>query len=268
MRGAAENAALAKDAFGGVQSVVRAFRILDHIADHQGGLALGRLAQLTELPRSTVHRLLTTMESLGHVEFDSRAGAWFIGSRSLKIGEAYLASRDLERASRSTLRSLAVRAGLPANLAIRAGGGVQYLTRALPGARGGWRPRANGGGLTFPVTRSASGRAMLTSTPAQELAALAANDARPIAGAEACEALLRTLERVSVLGYAVDDEECLRGVRCVAAPIHGDDGQPVAAISVSGATDRLVAARVAELGDDLARAAHRISNRMAGSYAG
>lgn len=71
---------------GCVQSLVRALSLLDQLALREGGLTLAEAALRAELPRSTAHRLLTTMESLRYVAFDRATSQWQIGSKALSFG--------------------------------------------------------------------------------------------------------------------------------------------------------------------------------------
>ena len=76
---------------------------------------------------------------------------------------------------------------------------------------------------------------------------------------------LRTeFEQVRRLGYALDDEEHAIGLRCVAAPIFDENGQPLAAISLSGPKARLVDGRLAELGSAVAQTADEITAALGG----
>lgn len=82
---------------GQVQSLVRALGLLDVLASEgQLGLAMYKLADCTGLPRSTAHRLLTTMEALGYVAFDRSTSLWSIGPQAARLAPACLAGRDAE----------------------------------------------------------------------------------------------------------------------------------------------------------------------------
>jgi DNA-binding IclR family transcriptional regulator len=74
--------------------------------------------------------------------------------------------------------------------------------------------------------------------------------------------LLRELERIRELGYALDEEEMVMGSRCVAAPVFDFTDYPEYALSLTGPTSRLTEDRVAVLGDDIKRVCHELSRRM------
>lgn len=73
------------------------------------------------------------------------------------------------------------------------------------------------------------------------------------------EALKRSLDRVRRRGYAIDDEEVEDGVRCIGAPILGESGQPMAAVSISGPTSRITQQSVPGIAEHLMRCCREIS---------
>jgi IclR family acetate operon transcriptional repressor len=89
-----------------VQSLVRAFSILDALAK-RGNLTLGDVSRTVALPRSTAHRLLTTMESLHYVLFDRDTNQWSIGPQAFAVGAAFAGGRCDRRAAPATLHRLA-----------------------------------------------------------------------------------------------------------------------------------------------------------------
>jgi DNA-binding IclR family transcriptional regulator len=76
------------------------------------------------------------------------------------------------------------------------------------------------------------------------------------------ERLLEELDRIRTLGYALDDEECEKGVRCVAAPLKDYTGNVVAAVSVSGPVSRLVPERMECIKAQVLKTASQVSQRL------
>lgn len=74
---------------GEVQSVKRALTILNTLAEHSGGLTLKQLALTVDLPNSTVHRLLTTLESERYTCFDRKGGFWQIGLQAHAVARSF-----------------------------------------------------------------------------------------------------------------------------------------------------------------------------------
>ena len=72
------------------------------------------------------------------------------------------------------------------------------------------------------------------------------------------------LREIRAQGYALDDEEHAVGLRCVAATIYDEHGEPLAAISISGPSSRILDRRVAELGLMVAHTAARMTEALGG----
>src|SRR5439155_9184930 len=77
-------------------------------------------------------------------------------------------------------------------------------------------------------------------------------------------ALFRQLETIRRQAYAVDDEEARIGLRCVAAVVYSDSSEPLAAISVSGMTTRVTAARLPALGQTVREVAAELTLALGG----
>ena len=74
--------------------------------------------------------------------------------------------------------------------------------------------------------------------------------------------LLQELDKVREQGYAIDDVENEEGIRCVGAPVFGYEGEPVAALSLSGPAFRMTSERVEELSEAVRMTAARISREL------
>src|SRR6266403_961643 len=79
---------------GQVQSLTRGFSILEALAKSGGGLTLTELAQRVQLPPSTTHRFLSTLEKMGYVYQAGILGLWYIGLQAFPVGTTFLGNRD------------------------------------------------------------------------------------------------------------------------------------------------------------------------------
>ena len=244
---------------GQVQSLLRGLGLLERLAETDQGMGLTELALAVGLAPSTAHRLLRSLEKRHFVHHDAERGLWFIGVRAFAIGNAFLRGQDFVALAWPVMRRLMESVGETVNLAVLEGGHAVYLAQvechevmrasARPGARA-------------PLHGSGVGKALLAAVPAEEAAALLGKGPLPRFTPKTVTApadLRPQLPLVRRQGFAVDDEEQTVGMRCVAAPVFGADGRPVAAVSVSGPTARIGNARMAELGRRVAQAAREIT---------
>lgn len=245
---------------GCVQSVARTLAVLEELCRAGAPLRLVELSARVGLHKSTVYRLLATLQARGYVEQDPHSGRYGVGVRLLEVGGAALDSTPLISASRPCLQSLVEQTGETVNLAVLQGSEVLFLEKLEPEyAPGAGAPA----GRRRPAHCTAAGKVLLAHL--QEQAALLVQGPLPRFTPNTItrpEDLRDHLARVAQLGYAVDEEEQMPGARCVAAPVWGHSGRVLAAISVSGCALRLSRERLAELVPLVQEAARHISARL------
>src|SRR5258708_18731225 len=105
---------------GQVQSLTRGLSILEALAGSGSGLTLPDVAHRVQLPPSTAHRLLATLEKMGYVHQAGDLGLWFIGLQAFAVGTTFLANRDFVAESHAYMHRLMEQAGETANLTVLA----------------------------------------------------------------------------------------------------------------------------------------------------
>ncbi|MHA1598321.1 MAG: helix-turn-helix domain-containing protein, partial [Alphaproteobacteria bacterium] len=100
-----------------VQSLSRALIILEKLSEHDAGLSLTELAHLCELPTSTTHRLLTTLENRRFVRFNRGSNLWSVGVQSFVVGNAFARSRYFVAMAKNLIRHQIDNAGETVKLA-------------------------------------------------------------------------------------------------------------------------------------------------------
>lgn len=242
---------------GTVQSVERAFHVLEALADAEGALPLSELAAATRLPQPTAHRLLRTMEELGYVrQLDTRSYA--LGPGLIRLGSRAtppLAARaqpimvELEEIARETV-----------NLAVLDGDRVAYIGQ-VP-SRHQMRMFTEVGRRVLPHSAGV-GKAILSMLPETRVREIVGRTGMPrftpttITGIDALIADLRESRR---RGFAVDDGEREVGVRCIAVPVLGS--APPAALSISGPSARVDDDLARTITDALLAAAARLAEEI------
>jgi len=249
---------------GPVQSLIRGLNILSRLAATEDGLALTDLAQRVGLAVSTTHRLLNTLARAGFVSQDPAQGRWFVGVEAFTVGNAFLYNRDVVAAARPFMRRLMEQSGETVNLSVLDDGEAVLLSQVE--CREMMRMLAKLGGRA-PLHASAVGKALLAALPDEEVSAILHRKGleRVTPNTIDTPARLRAdLGQVRERGYSIDDEEHAIGLRCVAATIHDEHAEPLAAISLSGPRARVPSDRVAALGAMVVQAANEITIAMGG----
>jgi IclR family transcriptional regulator, acetate operon repressor len=233
---------------GGVQSVDRALSIIETLAEDDEGYRLSDLAVRTGLSTSTVHRLLATLEKRRFVQFDRYESKWHVGAQSFAVGATFARRRNFVAQAMPYLRKLRDLTRETANLAVVDDGSIIVLTRIE--SREIMRSLTKVGGRVAMVA-SGVGKAVLATYSDQDVNAIIRRQGMPRLTEKSivrASELFKELQTVRRQGYAVDDEEARMGLRCVAAVVYNDCGEPLAAISVSGMTSRVTNDRLPALG--------------------
>lgn len=229
-----------------IRSVTKALRLLDALGEQPGTLGVSELARQLEIDKSSVSRMLRTLEVAGYVEQDPVSQRYSLGLRMGILGHKALRRMDLRTAARSFLDALAETTGECSHIAILADQRAFYIDQAAP-ARGVIVDAPIG--TLAPVYCTALGKSLLAFQPDSVQDDIIAGlqfepyTRRTITDAEA---LRRHLATVRAAGVAFDDEEFSIGVRCLAAPIFRYDGNVCGAIGVSGPSPRVTDARLQE----------------------
>ena len=220
---------------GGVQSLARAFDLLERMAEDGGEVALCGLAVDSGLPLSTIHRLVRTLVACGYVrQLPSRR--YVLGPRLIHLGEC--ASRTAGHLGPAAPGPLVDSTGETANLAMLDGDEVVYVAQ-VP-SRHSMRMFTEVGRRVLR-TAPASARRCSPSCPPSRCArssSVPACRAAPTKTITDPDELLALLPQIAAQGYVLDDGEQEIGVRCVAVPVPGGPAQT--AISVSGPEGRVL----------------------------
>jgi IclR family acetate operon transcriptional repressor len=249
---------------GFVQSVTRALNLLELLAEDGEGYRLTDLAERSGLSPSTVHRLLTTMEQRRFVQFDQSDGMWHVGRQSFAVGATFGRRKNFVAQMLPFLRRLRDQTHETVNLAVPNDGEVVVLlqveSREIVRAftRVGERSPMTASGLGKAILATYSHDEVLAVIQKQGMLRLTANSITRAGD------LREELQRVRTQGYAVDDEECAIGLRCIGAVVSNEHGEALASISVSAPAARITDGRLISLGQIVADVAAAITDAVGG----
>lgn len=230
-----------------VPALDRALTLLELLSHSRNGLTLPELAEQTNLPRSSAHYLLVTLERRGYLVRNPRTSRYLFGRQAQELASAVLPSLGMRQLAAPCLQRLATQTGLASHLAVRERDAAVLIAKC-EGPRVQRLPTWIGRRISLHST--SLGKAMLAYLPAGDLEELLA--AHPLARHNqhtmvSPRRVREEVARVAEGGFAIDNEEEELGLRCVGAPVRTSDGRVLAAVSVCGAVDALDANRIAEL---------------------
>ena len=245
-----------------VKSLLKALRILDSLGDCPSGLGITELSDALRAPKSTVHRLVATLEAAGYSVFDHPTSKYMLGTKLARLGEQLNHQSSLISFGVPALEQLTRDCGEASHLAIMEGSEIVYISReeSKEPLRISFAM-----GHRAPAHCTALGKVFLASLSDTEIRMLYANTKlqRLTPRTETkLPQLLTEFAAVRREGIAYDDEEYMPGLRCIAAPIKDFSSRTIAAMSLSMFKHKMTSERRAFFKDALVRAATELSEKM------
>jgi IclR family transcriptional regulator, acetate operon repressor len=217
---------------------------------------LGDIAGRAGLPKSTVHRILRRLVERGYARAEGD-GVYVLGPRVLTMAGDMLQGLDTTALAAPVLRELHAEVGHTVHFAMLSDDEAVYLEKLVdPGLPYQFASRVGG---RIPLHCTAIGKALLADMPAIPRLELTRRTASTIVSADELRA---ELARVRARGFAIDDEENERNIRCVGAAVRDHSGAATHAISVSALTVELSLDDALALGPRVVAAADAVSRAL------
>ena len=238
---------------------MRLISLLEVIAEKDQFFSLQNLVEETGLPKPTLHRMLQQLESTGILQRDGDGRQYSTGLRLRRLAENLLLNNTMHGARHMVLRQLVEEVGESGNITAFSGSEVVYLDRVETEAplRIYLHP-----GSRAPAHCSATGKLFLAQmTPAQRRRLLAHVPLKRFTANTITEfdALEREIDTVKRNGYALDNEEFLPGLLCVAVLVPVQDGHSNMGVAIQAPIMRLTADKALHFLPALQRAAQALA---------
>ncbi len=219
-----------------VKSAETTITIIDGLKE-LGGAGVTELSRHLDLPKSTVHNYLSTLEQEEYLVKDGTT--YRLGIRLLEYGAYARNQMEIYEVAKPELEQLASETGELANLLIEEHGRGSYLYRT----RGEMAVRVKAHvGTRVTLHSTALGKSILAHLPRERVKTIVDRHGLEPSTEETItdrSTLFDELDRIQEEGVAFDEGERIKGLRCVAAPVLDADDDVLGAISVSGPANRL-----------------------------
>jgi len=249
----------------GIQSVERAFRILELFDLKQDEISITEISERTDLPISSVHRFLSTLEELGYIAQNPDNGRYRLGLQTFVLGSRVKALEAVRSAARPYMRELFNKYNETVNLVVERNMSVLCIEKIDADRRLVYTPSI---GETHKLYATSAGKCILAFyyDPAQFRRVMEHLELVPLTRNTITEKarLYDEIETVRRQGWASETEESEIGLRCFGAPVFGSGNKCVGAISLSVPIPRFVYAEE-HLVADLKRTAAAISKALGSS---
>lgn len=245
-----------------VPGLERGLRILTQFSRHEPVLSAPELARRLSIPRSTVFRLLATLEQLGFVERDPSGRDYCLGVGVLRLGFECLASKELTELARPILEKLRDRTGFACNLVVRDGRSIVYVGRAVVQT-----PYANTVhlGTRLPAHATLLGRVLLRDFSFEALQRLypeeqlhSAGDHTPATVLDLYRLIQADRDNEYVYGHGYFEPH----IGTLAAPVCGAGGRVIAALGLTVSGPSLSATQISTLSVAAIQAAQELSGLL------
>lgn len=231
----------------GNQTIVKVLQILSYLAESKSPVRLQDIAEDNGMSQATVLRYLQTLLSEGYIYQDSRSKMYSMTWKITELGSLVRDHVSLRTLSNDVVMKLSEELSLGICLVIEHDMECMYLDCI-------YEPREMGFsvmriGKQTPLNAASSGKIILSQYTDDMLDELIRSKGLIKLTDNTITTktqLARELKKVREQGYAVDDEECEEGLRCIAAPIFGYDGRIIAAVSAFGSIDKLTVSHMTE----------------------
>jgi IclR family transcriptional regulator, KDG regulon repressor len=225
-----------------VQTIERMASLLDLVGQKPKGVSIRDLSHELDLPKGTVHRLLSSLAHFGYIRQDPVMKNYSLGLKLLDLGNLVASQIDLRKISEALLHDLAQRCKETVHLVIMDQDEVVYVEKVESVSDLGGLRMTSRVGARNPAHSCAVGKVLLSYLSEKELDDFISRKGLPKKTANTIidrGSFREHLKMVRNQGYAVDDEENEKGIRCVAGAVSGASGKPVGAISISGPAFRV-----------------------------
>ncbi len=245
-----------------LQTVDRALTVLEMIAENP--ITQRELEVQTGLNRTTMSRLLNTLNSRKYIQKDNTTGQYKIGLKVVEIGSVRLNQIELKTEALPYLREMSKNLGRVCHMGILAQGEVVYIEKIEPMAT---IRMFSGIGKRVPVHSTSLGKALITGLNDSEILKIIRDKGLSRYTDNTIvneDEFLKEIEEVRRQGYAIDNAENEEGIYCVAAPIMDYRGKVIAAISTTGSDNSFVENRESIIIKEATETAKKISQDIGG----
>lgn len=245
-----------------IQSIERAANILELFLGADQELSVKEMSEKLGLSKSTVHGIIKTLEYRGYLKQNPENAKYILGMKLFELGQTVSRQFDLRKIARPLIKKLVDDLKETVHLVVYERGEVIYVEK-LDG------PQSlriySQIGKRAPVHCTGVGKAVLSLLEAEEAERILSETELERFTKYTMtdkEEIIKELQKIRKLGYAIDDEEIELGLKCVAAPIFNHEGRVVAAISCAAPKARMGEERMPQVIEEIKQAAQKISESI------
>jgi DNA-binding IclR family transcriptional regulator len=224
-------------------------------------MTLAEIASATGYHKSSVHKILVTLNHQGFLDRDETTKRYSLGIALLRCGQAALDNLNIKHSAKSILKELADYSGETANLAVLRGTKIVIVDVMESPVELRVSPPI---GTMDSVINKSNGKAVLAWLPESLVNTIIKREGLPAKTKRSIKNVKlyrKELAAVRKQGYATDFEEFQEGISAVSAPVFNAEGQAVATLSIVGPAFRMTKGKMRLYGQRCAKAAAQLTIR-------
>lgn len=244
-----------------IKSLDKGLFLLEVIEESNAPMTLQELWLKLKWDKATIHRLLTTLENRGYLYRDPSVKGYTLGIKIHGLYASITRHLDIQKIIKPFLKLVVENTGETAHLAVVLENSIVFIDRESSSATLSVNTQI---GEREPLHCTALGKAYLAAISNEELDDLLEDPLQQftIRTIKSIDELKSKLKEIRKKGYAVDNEEYIDGVRCIASPILNQLNSPVALIGCSGPKHRISLSKCKEYGNYVKNLSIEISKRF------
>lgn len=241
-----------------VKSLFKAIKLLDYFTNESPERGISELSELTGMFKSSIHNIVSTFEKCGFLEKNTDNNKYRLGLKILQFSNCIYSTHDLRNIVHPYMENICKCYNECTYFVIPSGNEVIYIDAVYPSGIITTRSII---GVKAPFYCTGVGKAIMAYLPAEKIEQIIIEGLVPFTQNTITDrnGLLKELEQIKKLGYAVDNMEHEYGIKCVAVPIRNIKGNVVSAISVSGPSLRFTEDDILKYADYLKNVSSELS---------
>jgi DNA-binding IclR family transcriptional regulator len=247
-----------------LKSMHKLMAVLDCFSRYDRSLTLAEISARCEMPKTTVHRLVSSLREVKLLEQDRGRDRYRMGIRLFELGSIVLNNLDIYREARPLVERLISATGEGSHLCVFDGTNMVSIEHVEPGGPGGSHVNWTTTLSISPAYCTGVGKAALAFQEKAVIEKIIKGGLLPYTPSTITDPdlLRKELEITARRGYSIDEGEHQFGVRCIAAPVYNSANRAFAAISVTGPKERVTIERIPSLAALVTATAQELSRQL------
>lgn len=246
----------------GLKSITKAVNVINLLADADTPMSLTEMSNELGIAKSTLHAIVATLLEEEYLAQDSDTNKYELGFRLFEIGSQFSRKLNISRIAMPYMQNLAKKTNETIHLAVLSDNEVLYVNKEESSVS---IRIVTETGLKLPVHCTGVGKALISGHTTDELEKVAQEKGLKKytdSTITDLKKLQKEISKVKGQGFAVDEQEFMVGLRCIAIPIYNHSGKVVCALSISGPVARMMGDSFEDKKKRLMHAAAKISQEM------